>query len=36
MHAYAHAGADEVILVAYPIDASSIRTLGRAVALLDA
>jgi alkanesulfonate monooxygenase SsuD/methylene tetrahydromethanopterin reductase-like flavin-dependent oxidoreductase (luciferase family) len=36
MHAYAHAGADEVILVANPIDASSIRTLGRAVALLDA
>jgi alkanesulfonate monooxygenase SsuD/methylene tetrahydromethanopterin reductase-like flavin-dependent oxidoreductase (luciferase family) len=35
MHAYAAAGADEVILVANPIDHESIRVLGRALALLD-
>jgi alkanesulfonate monooxygenase SsuD/methylene tetrahydromethanopterin reductase-like flavin-dependent oxidoreductase (luciferase family) len=35
MHAYASAGADEVILVANPIDHESIRALGRALALLD-
>jgi alkanesulfonate monooxygenase SsuD/methylene tetrahydromethanopterin reductase-like flavin-dependent oxidoreductase (luciferase family) len=35
MHAYAAAGADEVILVANPIDHESIRALGRALALLD-
>ncbi len=35
MHAYADAGAHEAILVANPIDASSIRTLGSALALLD-
>jgi alkanesulfonate monooxygenase SsuD/methylene tetrahydromethanopterin reductase-like flavin-dependent oxidoreductase (luciferase family) len=36
MHAYAAAGADEVILVANPIDATSVRALGAALALLDA
>jgi alkanesulfonate monooxygenase SsuD/methylene tetrahydromethanopterin reductase-like flavin-dependent oxidoreductase (luciferase family) len=36
MHAYAAAGADEVILVANPIDVSSVRALGAALALLDA
>lgn len=35
MHAYAAAGADEVILVANPIDEQSIRALGRALALID-
>ena len=35
MHAYASAGADEVILVANPIGHESIRALGRALALLD-
>ena len=32
---FARAGADEVIVVALPIDGASIRTLGEAVALLD-
>jgi alkanesulfonate monooxygenase SsuD/methylene tetrahydromethanopterin reductase-like flavin-dependent oxidoreductase (luciferase family) len=32
---FARAGADEAIVVAVPIDAASIRTLGEAVALLD-
>ena len=35
MHAYAAAGADEVILVANPIDEQAIRALGRALALID-
>jgi alkanesulfonate monooxygenase SsuD/methylene tetrahydromethanopterin reductase-like flavin-dependent oxidoreductase (luciferase family) len=35
VHAYAAAGADEVILVANPIDEQSIRALGQALALID-
>ena len=36
MHRFADAGADEVILVSNPIDASAIEQLGRALAVLDA
>jgi alkanesulfonate monooxygenase SsuD/methylene tetrahydromethanopterin reductase-like flavin-dependent oxidoreductase (luciferase family) len=35
LRAFAEVGADEVIVVAVPIDASSIRALGEGVALLD-